>query len=100
MTTLVGDQIHYMADQTALQAIATEIVTEGRMRMTGKMSGLQACRNRGLIEGRTTNVAGFRKALKAMDERWENWTPLPSVQAAIDKLEAEKQAKKEAKKKK
>lgn len=92
--TLTGAQVHAFADETAMRAIAMEVLTDGRMALTGKVSGLQALRNRGLIEGRTTRNAGFRKALKAMNERYENWTPAPSVQKAIDKLEAEKKAKK------
>lgn len=88
--TITGAQVHVFADNMAMRAIAMEVLTDGRMALTGKVSGLQALRNRGLIQGRTTRVAGFRKALKAMQERYEGWEPEGSVAKAIAKLEADK----------
>lgn len=87
--TLTGDQIHRYADEMAMRAIAMEVVTDGRMALTGRVTGLQALRNRGLIQGRTTRVAGFRKALKAMSERYEGWEPTGSVAKAVKKITEE-----------
>lgn len=81
---LTGDQITRYADETAMRAIATEIVTG--MQLTRVCSGLEALRRRGLIEGRTTRPAGFKKALKAMQERYPEWEPSGSIVKAIEKL--------------
>ena len=83
---LTGTQVHRFADETAMRAIALEVLTDGRMALTGRVSGLQALRNRGLIQGRTTKVAGFRKAVKAMEERWEGWEPTGTVAKALEKI--------------
>lgn len=83
--TLTGTQIDQYADSMAMRAIAVELTTG--MALTGRVSGLEALRRRKLIEGRTTKVAGFRKALKAMRERYPEWEPTPgtSIAKAIEK---------------
>lgn len=94
--TITGDGIVLYADNTAMRAIATEILTG--MQLTRTHTGIQALQVRGLIAGRTTKENAIEQAAKAMAEKWEGWEPNGSIQRALDKAKADKLARKQARK--
>jgi hypothetical protein len=79
--------IHFTKLLTLASGIALEINTNG-LRMSSRVSTLQACRNVGLVAENARPHKKKQLALVVAELRRlrEDYTPNPTVQAAMDKV--------------